>query len=177
MNTNHLPNAIPAGTTVRFRREFPKYPPSEGWSYQLAIRAPGLAVKTATVDGTGFLMTLTPADTASIKAGTYAYAEMVTNGTDVFEVSRGMVAVTENLIAACSDDGRTHAQRALDAIEAALEGRLSDGIQNYSIGGRAVSKIPLPELFELRNKYRLLVYLERNKGRLPTVHVTFGGNY
>lgn len=174
MNKTSIPLTVAAGTSVVYRREL-SYLPSDGWTYQLALSVPGFAPASAVADGNGHVLTIAATTTASWPAGTYTYSERVTNGVLVHEVGRGSLTVTPD-VSAVTDDGRTHAQRALAAIEAALEGRIGDGIQNYSIAGRAVSKIPLKELYELREKYRLQVYIERNRGRFGSVQVTFGGS-
>lgn len=175
MNNKTLPKTVSAGTSVVYRRELP-YRPADGWSYLLAISIPGFVPATAEADGDAFAVTISAALTATWPAGTYTYSERVSNGTLVHEVGRGTITV-EPEIAAVSSDGRSHAQRALAAIEAALEGRLVDGIQNYSIGGRAVSKIPLRELYELREKYRVQVFVERKRSGagFGVVQVAFNG--
>lgn len=175
MNISSVPLTVAAGTTVSYRRVIPNLP-KEGWSYLLAFSIPGFAPQVAEVDGDGFKLTIPATMTASWPAGTYTYSERVTDGVNVQEVGRGSILVTPD-VASLTDDGRSHAQRALAAIEAALEGRFIDGIQNYSIAGRAVSKIPLKELYELRDKYRLQVFMERNRGRFGSVQISFGGGY
>ena len=37
-------------------------------------------------------------------------------------------------------------------IEAAMEGRIPNGMESYTIGGRSINKIPLKELRELYEK-------------------------
>lgn len=170
---NTPPRSVTAGTSVQYRREL-QYHPADGWAYQLALSVPGFVPAVAEPDGAGFLLTIPASATTSWPAGTYVYSERVTKGGVVHEVGRGSLTVSAD-VTAVQDDGRSHAQRALAAIEAALEGRLGDGIQNYSIGGRAVSKIPLRELYELRDKYRLQCFVERNRGRFGSTVITFGG--
>lgn len=55
----------------------------------------------------------------------------------------------------------THAQRMLDAIEAALEGRVTADVQSYQISGRSITKIPIAELMTLRKQYMVEVANER----------------
>lgn len=46
------------------------------------------------------------------------------------------------------------AEDALAAVEAALLGKLTDGVQSFSIAGRTISNYSIAELFELRDKLR-----------------------
>lgn len=48
----------------------------------------------------------------------------------------------------------THAYRMVTAIEAVLEGKVTADVASYSIAGRSITKIPIVELIELREKYR-----------------------
>lgn len=174
MNITSVPLTVAAGTSVVYRRVVANLPPV-GWSYQLALSVPGFAPVTAAIDGDAFKLTIPASVTATWPAGTYTYSERVTDGVEVQEVGRGSIAVLAD-VTATGDDGRSHAQRALAAIEAALEGRMGDGIQSYAIGGRTVAKIPLKELYELRDKYRIQVFRERNRGRFGSVQIAFGGS-
>lgn len=49
---------------------------------------------------------------------------------------------------------RGHAEKLLDAIEAVLEKRASSDQASYSIAGRSITKIPIAELLQLRDKYK-----------------------
>jgi hypothetical protein len=55
---------------------------------------------------------------------------------------------------AVATDGRTHARKVLDAIEAVIEGRATSEVAEYQIAGRELRYIPIPELLQLRDKYR-----------------------
>jgi len=48
----------------------------------------------------------------------------------------------------------SHAKTMLDAIEAVLEGRITSDIEEYTIAGRQITKIPIIELKKLRDEYR-----------------------
>ena len=48
----------------------------------------------------------------------------------------------------------SHASRMLAAIESVLEGKVTSDVASYSIAGRSITKIPIAELIELREKYR-----------------------
>ena len=66
----------------------------------------------------------------------------------------GVLEVLTNPASASAYDPRSHARRVLDLIEAAMEGRIPNGMESYTIGGRSINKIPLKELRELYEKYK-----------------------
>lgn len=51
----------------------------------------------------------------------------------------------------------THAEEMLKAIEDRLLGRIRSDYQRYMDGGRSLDRIPVLELEQLRNKYRIEV--------------------
>ena len=65
---------------------------------------------------------------------------------------------------------KTHAATMLAAIEAVLEGRITADIENYQITSgnitRQITKIPIPELKELRDSYRAEVKAEQAADRM-----------
>lgn len=70
----------------------------------------------------------------------------------------------------------THAETMLQAIEAVLEGRITADIEQYSIAGRQITKIPVEELIKLRQYYRLEVIKEHQaeqltSGELPNKNI------
>lgn len=60
----------------------------------------------------------------------------------------------------------THAKRMLEIIQAVLEGRVVDGIESATIGGKQISKIPLLDLKRLEQTYRGEVAAEEKALRL-----------
>lgn len=55
----------------------------------------------------------------------------------------------------------THAETMLQAIEAVLEGRITADIEQYTIAGRSITKIPIEQLIKLHSHYAILVKLEK----------------
>jgi hypothetical protein len=173
--TDSVPALITAGTTVKFRRSFMDYAASDGWSYTFALAGPASLSKAGAPSGDAFEVTLAAVETAGLSPGGYRYSEIVSKAGEVFEVGRGVLEVQPDLAAAQGDSALSHAERTLLVIEAALEGRLPSGMETYQIAGRAISKMKIKELMELRGQYAALVWKQRNPGKLgPTVEVTFG---
>lgn len=150
-----MPSSLTAGTTVTYTRSHADYPANGGWTLTLYVAGVGLlAPITGTPLGTGFVVTLSATATAELPSGTYQWEERVTDGSAVYVAASGTVSVHRNIALAGDKDMQSHAERTLAIIEAALEGRLPDGMESYTIAGRAVTKIPLTELVELRARYR-----------------------
>jgi hypothetical protein len=112
-----------------------------------------------------WLFSLTTQDTQDLESGTYQLIQRwvgsgTYNGREE-TVAQTVVSVLTNPRTADAGDLQSHAERALAIIEAALEGRLTADIENYQIGGRAVSKIPAKELMSLRRAYQAEVDSQR----------------
>jgi len=60
----------------------------------------------------------------------------------------------------------SHASTMLGKIESVLEGRLDSDIENYSIAGRQITKIPITELLVLRDRYAADVRSEEEAARI-----------
>lgn len=161
-----LPDSLRAGTTIKLRRSFANFPTSEGWTYKLTLAGPS----TVSVDGTvvtgAFEATLDAAKTAALKPGNYRWIETVSLSGEKFTAAEGHIKVERDLEAAAPGDAQTHEERTVSIIEAVLEGRLTDGIESYTIGGRAVTKIPITELRKMLVKYKAAVWRQRNPGKL-----------
>ena len=176
---DYVPRVIVAGTTVKFTRQLADFPPGAGWTYTIYFNgATSTFNKAATAQADGsFLVTIDPSDTANLPPGAYRYAERVTNGPDVYDLvgDELVVQIEPNLATAPAGAFLTHSEKTLQVIEAALSGRLTADLESYQIAGRAVTKIPIKELRELRGWYAAEVARAQNPGTLgtPTFQVQF----
>lgn len=60
---------------------------------------------------------------------------------------------------------QSQAEKNLAAVDAVIAGRITADLQNYQILGRAVTKIPIKELMQLRGQLRNEVWRERHPGQ------------
>lgn len=174
-----VPETIVPGDTVKFKRSYADYPTSEGWEAKLSLR--GVTVfsdVTASVVDNEFLFSIPSTlvgsgnSTDELAAGTYHWDIFVSKAGERYTVERGTLGVAPNLLAATTY--QAHAEKMLVIIEAALAGRLTADIENYSIAGRAVSKIPVRELKAMRAQYRHELWRLRNPGKLgPAIRTAF----
>lgn len=175
-----VPKLFAAGTTVKFHRSFGDYPASDGWTYIFfAVGATQNFQQPATInpDGQSFDIVIS-ATTSNVPAGRYTCGERLTNTitSEVVDPNDDQIIlnVEQNIATAAAGAYISHIERALPIIEAAIEGRLTADIENYNIGGRAVSKISIAELRKTRGQYRAALHRLKNPGRLTEpVYVAF----
>lgn len=168
-----MPPHFAAGTTVKLRRSHADYPASD-WDLTLHLRGASILDVDATPDGDDFLVTIPAADSDGLTPGTYRWAERVSDGTEVYTAATGVVEITLDMATATAGAAQSHAERTLALIEAALEGRIPEGMESYQVAGRAVTKIPIAELAKLRGIYAAKVWREKNPGKmLPPVQLVF----
>ena len=161
------PEKLTAGVTWKWKKTISDYPASE-WALTYYLRKDGASATSfsAAADGDSYLVTVAAATTAAFASGVYDFIGWVIKGTEKFEVFNSVIEVLPNPTNTSAYDPRSHARRVMELIEAAMEGRLDNGMESYSIGGRSISKIPLGQLRELWEKYKQDVAMEEQAERL-----------
>jgi hypothetical protein len=181
------PDEIVSGDLVQWRRDDLDYSNS---AYTLQYRARfgkdadvSLSFD-ATADGLGFLVSLPSATTEKWVPGEYPYQILIQRNSDSERIRIGSGTFT---VVGDFDDGsgevRTHAKLMLDRIEALLEGRALDTVDNYSIGNRSLTKMSVSELTSWRSYYLSEVESEEQIARARqgkkggnSFQIRFGGN-
>lgn len=152
-----LTNLLTAGDTLDFTTSVPDYPASEGWTlkYRLAPRAAGTAYDiTATPSGDDYLVQASAATTANYAPGDYTWTAWVEKAGEVYTVDRGQLEIrARSSTLAPGHDGRSHARKVLDAIEAVIEGRATKDQEEYQIRDRSLKRTPMAVLLKLRALY------------------------
>jgi hypothetical protein len=153
------PDLIVAGDTAKWLRSLDDYPASESWvlSYTLVSAAQRYTFS-ATASGADHLVTVAATTTATWVAGTYTWRAQVSKAGEVYTVGTGSLTVRPSF--ATATDGRSHARRTLEAIEAVIEGRATSEVSYYMIGGRQLRYIEPAQLLALRDRYRAEVARE-----------------
>lgn len=156
------PLSARAGDTWRWVRDLPDYP-APAWSLIYTLFGPpGVVHITAAAYGAWHQVDLAPAVTGTYAPGRYDGIAHATDGTDRLQVWAGAIQVLPDLRTATAADGRSHARRMLDAIEAALEGRATDGdldIVRTQLGDQTVERDPAA-LAQAHRQYAALVAAE-----------------
>lgn len=120
----------------------------------------------------GWKITLPASDTSGMDASTDWYFQAVltkTSDSTVSEYSRGQIEVKPSLSYSgtpAAFDGRTQAQKDLDAVQAAIRSLISGGaVAEYRIGNRNLKRYDLSELIALESRLKSVVAKE-NKAKL-----------
>lgn len=159
------PLEVAAGDTSIWTRSFSDYPASDGWVLKYAFRGPAVVNLTATAAGSSHKTTISGA--TFTLSGTYTVQGYVEKDSERYTVYSGKLKVTPNLAAISSGtyDGRSHAQKVVDAIEAVIEGRASRDQQEMWIDGEKLVRTPVADLLTLRDRYRQELAAQDDKER------------
>lgn len=179
----NVPNSFTVGESFSWTKEFSLYPASL-WDLTYHFRGVGQGFDVeATANGNKFDLSALSTQTDNCTAGTYSYQAYVTKDAEKILVDQGTIRVHPNLASLDlndSFDGRSKAQKILDAIDAMIEGKATLDQQAYQIGNRQLSRIPIPDLIMLRDKYQRIVAeekraknLKKGSGYLKTIKGAF----
>lgn len=166
------PQQLQAGDSISWKISLADYPASVGWYLKYRLLASSGKIDIQSVaDGDGHLVAITAATSAAWTAGTYTMQRMVTNGTDRYTLDTRTIQILPDLSAAtAATDTRTQARRALDAINAVLEGRAARSDAEYEVttagSTRKLKSLTTEQLLTLQQHYTLAVWREQNPGKL-----------
>lgn len=139
--------------------------------FRLNTQSEGVTA-TAIAYNSGWKTTLTAAVSGSMLADpNWFFQAVLTKISDstVQEYSRGQIEVRPSLAYTGTPgafDGRTQAQKDLDAVKAAIRSIVSGGaVSEYKIGSRNLKRYDLSELLELESRLKSIVAKE-NKAKL-----------
>lgn len=177
MSTPTLPNllcfepaVIVAGDTAEWQLYLPLYQPP-AWILSYSLRGAlqdqyiNFSETSTPPAGQQHLIQILPAVTIGWAPGIYKFQAYVTNAstTDRVTVSWGNIEIKSDLAIADPSNPNSFNRATRDILRLALAGRLPAGMEHYSIGGRAISKIPLTQLNELLREYQDYVNQEDNQ--------------
>jgi hypothetical protein len=163
-----IPNTLAQGASYSISIELTDYP-SADWVVQVWGRnkSNGWTIAESTVDGVRAFVMSAAWTSESLLPGRYNYTIRATNkDTDaVAVIQSGVVDVMPDITASATFDGRTHAEKCLESIEAVLECRATTDQQMYMINGRQLQRMQIKDLIFLRDRYRVEVARERAKAQ------------
>ena len=142
-------------------------------TYYFRLNTAGEGVTaTGTAYDSGWQVTIPAATSAGMNPSTGWYFQAVLtaiSGGAVSEYSRGQIEVQASLAYAGSPaafDGRTQAQKDLDAVQAAIRSLMTGGAtQEYRIGNRSLKRYDLADLLALESQLKATVVRE-NKAKI-----------
>ena len=123
---------------------------SSAWELTYFLRAP-VASEGATIVGVadavgGWDFTVAAATTADFNAGTWYWTAQATNGALVLTLGSGSLQVLASLAytgTPAAFDGRSDAEKDLEAVQTAIRAIVAGGVSQYAIGSRQATKIDL----------------------------------
>lgn len=161
------PLSLVLGDFVQWKRTdlVSAYPVSTHSALWVAREKAGGAAEikiTATENDAYYLFTIPSSTSSEFTVGKYFWQLEITETSsgNRIVVDRGETEVVADLDVNAADL-RTHAEVMLDKIESLLEGRADKDVTSYSIQGRSISKMAIPDLLEWRNYYRKEVAKEK----------------
>jgi len=169
----NIPSEIRAGDTIQWRDvqgvdNLGNSVSSSDYSLTYWLRtntASEGANVTGTAYGTGWEFSIAAATSAGFDAGTWYWQAIASKAGSVVTLGSGQLTVLAALSYAGTPgalDGRTQAQKDLDAVQAAIRSLISGGaVQQYSIGNRSLSRYNLNDLMALESKLKAEVKREQ----------------
>jgi hypothetical protein len=167
---NYEPDELSPGDTAEWRKALSDYRAGDGWALTYYFRnASGTGFDVVGVaDGDAWEMSVEVP--ANVTPGRIDWEAWATKGAEKQRVGRGKATVAQSLKALAANaacDGRTQAERDLDAVRAALVPTTAAGVQEYEIGGagtnRRVRYFSKAELLELETRLAQRVNRERRR--------------
>lgn len=147
------PTQIHAGDSATWSRAVPDRPASAGWGLRYVLSGPERHTIEA-LQTTPYQVEISADATALWAPGLYRWVALAFRGDQRLTVASGTIEVGANLETADPIDARSHAQKMLALIEAALEKRIPKDQQSYEIDGLRLDRIPIERLDVLRTKYQ-----------------------
>lgn len=157
------PTEITAGDRITWARYDAAYLPSDGWVLKYALRGPAAINLVSTADGSSHVIDIPGSTSKDFAPGTYSWAGYyeLADGTRVTRYTGRLTIAPDLIEAPAGYDGRSHAEKVLEAIERVIEGRATRGDQELSFDGKRIVKMTVAELIQLRQQYRNEVRAER----------------
>lgn len=159
--TGLIPDTIRAGATLDIPVVLTAYPAPD-WGLKLILRGPEQIDLDSADDDAAHSLGAAASVTSDWAPGKYWWQLRAIRGAEVVIVEDGQLTITPDLaLVEGAHDGRTHAERVLDAINAVIEGRASIDQESYTIKDRSLNRTPLADLIMLKSKYEAEVARER----------------
>ena len=177
-----IPIEIRAGDTTKWRDQatvdnLGNEVTSASWTLTYFLRF-NAASEASTVVGTaydtGWEFTISAATTANFDAGQWFWQAVATKASEKLTLGAGQLNVLPSLSytgSAAAFDGRSQAQKDLEAVQAAIRTIINGGaVQEYWVGtgsgGRKLRRMTIAELIELESKLKADVIREKRAEKI-----------
>lgn len=136
-----MPDAITAGTTLKYQRVLTDYKASDGWALKLQLA--GCAELASTAAGDDHLITIpakggTGLNTSALHAGTYAWVEIVEKAGERWEVGSGYLTVIAAPSSLPTEESSPFWEQVKVKAEELYLARLTQGsdVKSFEVAGR-----------------------------------------
>ena len=169
----NIPAQIRAGDTVTWRDEAARDNlggaiDSSSWTLTYYLRTNKThegATVVGTAYGTGWQFTIAQGTTAGFDAGQWYWQAEATKSGEHVTLGAGQLEVLASLSYTgqpSAFDGRSQAQKDLEAVQAAMRSIVSGGaVAEYTIGNRRLKKMEMADLIQLESKLKAEVKREQ----------------
>lgn len=161
-----VPTEIRANFNLDFKIEDEASSVPDGYTPKFVLGGASSLTKDGTVSDNDIAFSLDPTDTENLTTGQYWYQVAAENGSGgrVF-IAEGTVWIIGKLTGSGVYDGRSVAEKILEAIDNAMLGKATKDQQSYVIqsgsGSRSLSRLNLAELTAARKLYAEIVAAEK----------------
>lgn len=169
-----------AGDTATWTKALADASPSDGSVLSYAIVGPTVVdgSKLTITPGTDdWTVTIPGTVSALFGEGTYQWTAFVTLAGARRVVDEGVITVRADATK-IAEPVISHAAQMVDLLEAEIQARITgtgSAHDSYAINGRSIGKMKMAELEQLRDRYRIELWRERNKNAAtPSRVVRFG---
>lgn len=170
------PQEIVAGDSTEWTIQNTDYPATLGWVLSYKLLSPANVINiTSTAQNANHLVSIASNVSADFLPGPYTWHKIFTNGSQRKTVQVGAITIKPNIATLTTADGRSHAKKMLEAIEAVLEGSANAGdLHVLQVAGvnRSMQQ-DTAKLIQLRNQYKIELARENqaagignNRGRV-----------
>lgn len=161
-----IPSEIRANFDFSFTVEDKASEVPGGYTPAFVLGGSTSLVKSGSTNGDDIEFSFVADDTENLATGQYWYQVIATNGSGGRKfISEGTVFVRGKIDGSGVYDGRSVAEKIVEAIDATIQGRATKDTQSYVIqsgsGSRSLSKLSLAELTEARKYYAAIVAAEK----------------
>jgi hypothetical protein len=174
-----IPAQLRAGDTWKWKTSHADYPAGDGWELSTAFRGASSLDVEGVANGDGWISTGAAADTADVTAGRYSWISRASKDGETFTVGSGTLEVLPDLTEQSDPfDGRSHAEKQLDAAETALLALVGKQHASVSFGDQSFTLQDVEKLKRVRDQLREQVASEKraaNGGKGRRIFVEFGG--
>lgn len=168
------PQRVYAGDRLQWKRTDLSDFPADEWTltYYLKSSVAGGSIDiVATADGDDYSVDVSPSTSAGYTAAVYYWSAFVekTDSSDRKLIAQGRLEILANPVdVAAPTDGRSHARRTLEAIQAVIERRATTDQQRYVFQavGRSVDRIPIADLLKFLAVYEAKVKAEEDAEKI-----------